>query len=290
MINMKNLIITLLCLLSLPVSAQDEIVVNLQERPSSKGLQPAFEVEVPQAQANDAIQILENTLSPRGFLGIFKKRTRLVQEKDEWIMRDIEIKSITSEPLTVYAQVTSFPERIFIRLFFEGRQGFVGSAESAVNTDRANQYVRDYGVSVYRNAVEKELKQEEYILLQLQNDLNKMGRKKSTSDKRISNLRSNIEELERENSDLKMRSQRKETVILNGAGAEAMKKQHDEDVRQLQKQIQSNERKIRKYDRKISGYEKKGNRNLRDQADILNQIDQQKLVIGEVENRLRNIR
>jgi len=287
---MKSLIIILLCTVGLHVFAQDEIVVKMQERPSSKGLQPAFEVEVPQAQADDAIQILENTLSPKRFLGIFKKRQRLVQEKDEWIMRNVEIKNIASEPLSVYAQVTSFPERIFVRLFFEGDQGFVGSSESTINPDRTSQYVRDYGVSVYRDAVEQELKREEGILSQMQNDLKKMGRKQSNTDKRISNMRSSIVELERENADLKMRSQRKETVILEGAGAHAMKKQHEKDASQLQKQIRSNERKIRKNSRRISKSERLGNRNLREQADILNQIDQQKLVIREIESRLRNIR
>lgn len=288
--NMKNLIIALLCAVSLQVSSQDEIVVKIQERPSSKGLQPAFEIEIPQAQADDAIRILESTLSPRKFLGIFKKRQRLVQEKDEWIMQDVEIKNIASEPLSVYAQVTSFPERIFVRLFFEGDQGFVGSAESTVNTERVSQYVRDYGVNVYRNTVEQELKQEEGVLAQLQNDLKKMGRKQSNTDKRISSMRASNVDMERENADLRMRSQRKETVILEGAGAQAMKKQHDQEASQIQKQIRSNERKIRKNSRRISSFERKGNRNLRDQADILNQIDQQKLVIREVESRLRNIR
>lgn len=287
---MKSLIITLLCAVSFHVLAQDEIVVKIQERPSSRGLQPAFEVEIPQAQAGDAIQILENTLSPKGFLGIFKKRQRFVQEKDEWIMRDVQIKDVASEPLSVYAQVTSFPERIFVRIFFEGNQGFAGSAESNVNPDRTAQYVRDYGVNVYRDAVEQELKREEGVLSSMQRDLKKMGRKQSNTDKRISNMRSDIVELERENADLKMRSQRKETVILEGAGAQAMKKQHDQDARQLQKQIRSNERKIRKNSRRISKSERLGNRNLREQADILNQIDQQKLVIREIESRLRNIR
>lgn len=272
------------------VLAQEEIVVKMQERPSSRGLQTAFEVEVPQAQADDAIRILENTLAPGGFTGLFKKRPKLVRENDEWIMRDVELKSIASEPLTVYAQVTSFPERIFVRLFFEGDQGFAGSSESTINTGRASQYVRDYGVKVYRDAVEQELKREKGVLSRFQKDLKKMGRQQSNTDRRISNMKSVIADLERENAELNMRSQRKESVILEGAGAQAMKKQHDEDAAQLQKQIRSNEKKIRSNSRKISRSERKGTRNLRDQADILNQIDQQKLVIREVESRLRNIR
>jgi hypothetical protein len=285
---MNKLIFVLLMLAGLTSMAQEEIIVNMQERPSSQGLQPAFEVEIPQATSPDALRILERTLSPRR---LFSKNQKFVQESDEWIMRGVDVKKISSSPLTVIAQVSSFPERIFVRIFLSDDLGFVGSSESmSAKADDASRFVRDYALEVYRDAVEKELRSEQNILRSLEQDLRKMGRRQSSNDRKINNLKSDNLEMRNEIRNYEMRMQRKDSFNATGESAQIVLEQHETDTKQLQKDIRSNQRKINRNERRISKFERQANRSVRDQRDILDQIDRQKIVVNEVETKLRNIR
>ena len=289
---MKKLI-TIFFLLAgaLAISAQEEITVNLQERPSSQGLQPAFEVEIPQAKENDAINILQKTLAPSGILNIFSKKPRLVQVKDEWIMNDVELNKISNKPLNVYAQVSSFPERIYVKIFFQEDQTFIGSSEPmSAKTEDARRFVRDYAVEVYRNAVESELRYEQGILRSLEQDLSKMGRKNSSNDRKISNMKSDNADMKNEIREYEMRMERKQTFNAQGEGATIILDQNEVDAKQLQKDIRSNQSKINRNERRISKFERQGNRNLREQGDLMNQIDLQKIKVNEVETKLSKIK
>jgi hypothetical protein len=289
---MKQLIIIFLLLAgALAISAQEEIKVTLQERPSSQGLQPAFEVEIPQAKDNDAINILQKTLAPRGVFSIFRKNPKLEQVKDEWIMNDVELNKISNKPLNVYAQVSSFPERIFVKIFFQEDQTFIGSSEKvSAKTEDARRFVRDYAVEVYRNAVETELRYEQDILRSLEQDLIKMGRKNSSNDRKISNMKSDNSDMRNEIREYEMRMERKQTFNAQGEGATIILDQNEVDAKQLQKDIRSNQKKINRNERRISKFERQGNRNLRDQGDLMNQIDLQKIVVIEVETKLSKIK
>lgn len=275
-------------LAGLTSKAQEEIIVNLQERPSSQGTHPAFEVEIPQATSADAIRILERILAPRR---LFSKNQKFVQESDEWVMRNADVKRISSSPLTAIAQVSSFPERIFVRIFFSDEQGFIGSSESmAAKTEDASRFVRDYALDVYRDAVEKELRNEQNILRSLEQDLRKMGRQQGSNERKINNLKSDNLEMRNEIRDYEMRIKRKDSFNATGESAQIVLEQHEEDTKQLQKDIRSNQRKLNRNERRVSKFERQANRSVRDQRDILDQIDRQKIVVNQVETKLRNIR
>jgi hypothetical protein len=270
---------------------QEQLTVSIQERPSSQGIRPAFEVEVPQATANEAISILEKTLAPGGLFGIFSRKPRLVQEKDEWIMRDVEVKKISTQPLNVYAQVSAFPERIFIKIFFQEGGVFIGSPESGSATvEDATRFVREYAVEVYRDAVKKELNGEENNLRALERDLRKMGRQQNSNDRKISNMRSDNQEMRSEIRDNEMRLQRKELFDASGSQAQGMLEQHEADAKKLRKDIRSNQKKINRNERRINKFERQGNRNLREQGEMLNTIDRQKIVVNEIKTKLQNIK
>lgn len=285
---MKILIFWMFLFLGTTAIAQEEIVVIIQERPTSQGIQPAFEVEIPQASANDAIRLLDRTMAPRG---LFRKRPKLVQEKDEWIMRDVTIKQVSSESLNVYTQVSSFPDRIFAKIFFQQGGTFIGSGETMTATkEDATRFVRDYAVQVYRDAVEKELHAEENNLRALERDLNKMGRQQKGNERKISNMRSDNRDMQNEIRDSEMRLQRKNTFQATGEGAQIMLEQHQADAKKLSRDIRTNQRKISRNERRINKMDRQGNRNVREQGTVLNNIDRQKIVVSEVKTKLQNIK
>ena len=268
--------------------AQETFIVNIQERPSSQGLQPAFEVEIPQATSPDAVRILERMLAPRR---LFSKNQKFVQEGDEWIMRNADLKKISSSPLTVIAQVSAFPEKIFARIFFSDDQGFLGSSESmSAKTEDAKRFVRDYALDVYRDAVEKELRNEQNILASLEQYLRKMGRQQGSKERKINYLKSDNLEMRNEIRNYEMRLQRKDSFSATGESARIVLDQHEQDSKQLQKDISTNLRKINRNERRIFKFERQASSSVREQRDILDQIDRQKIVVNQVETKLRNIR
>lgn len=285
---MKILLVILCLLTGLSADAQEEIKVTVQERPSSQGIQPAFETEIPQATSADAIRILELTLSPSR---IFSKRQKFVQDGDEWIMRDVDIKKISSGPITVFAQVSSFPERIFMKIFLKDSDGFIGvSPETGAKTEDASKLIRDFAVEVYRDAVGKELRNEQVILKSREQDLKKMRRKSSQNERRINGLKSDNIEMRNENREYQMQLGRKENFSTQGENVQIILYQHEIDAKKLEKEIRSNQRNINRNERKISKFERQSTHNLREQGDILNQIDKQKIVVNDIESKLRNIR
>jgi hypothetical protein len=285
---MYKIIFVLLMLAGVKSIAQETFIVNIQERPSSQGLQPAFEVEIPQATSPDAVRILERMLAPRR---LFSKNQKFVQEGDEWIMRNADLKKISSSPLTVIAQVSSFPEKIFARIFFSDDQGFLGSSESmSAKTEDAKRFVRDYALDVYRDAVEKELRNEQNILASLEQDLRKMGRQQGSKERKINYLKSDNLEMRNEIRNYEMRLQRKDSFSATGESARIVLDQHEQDSKQLQKDISTNLRKINRNERRIFKFERQASSSVREQRDILDQIDRQKIVVNQVETKLRNIR
>src|SRR5680860_1215631 len=107
-----KLFITLVLLFELTsVMGQMPIEVKIEERPSSIGLHSAFEVVVPQATPSEAIDLMKKTITPRS---LFKKSPKMEKVKDEWIVRGVIISDITNMPLDVIAQVSSFPDNLYV--------------------------------------------------------------------------------------------------------------------------------------------------------------------------------
>ena len=67
---MRTFITFILFVGSYGLMAQTPIEVKAVTRPSSLGVQPAFEVVVPQATPNDAIDLWKKTITPKS---LFKK-------------------------------------------------------------------------------------------------------------------------------------------------------------------------------------------------------------------------
>ena len=262
------------------ITAQEPIEVALESRPSSQGIQPAFEVVVPQATTNDAVKLWENTIISRS---LFTRSPKMKKEKDEWVVRDIVIDDITSEPLDVYAQVSSFTDNIYVRLFFRDKDGFIGSSGSSQQVvGAAKQFVRNYGVDLYRLAVENELKEEEKQLQSLESNLNKMQRKNRSFNKKVNKA-------ERAEGNLSNDLKDNQDILKGRRGAD-VEITSEEAREELEKEIKSNQKEIRKAKREQSKFDRKISRNEKEQAELEDEISEQRSRIATVKARLNNIR
>jgi hypothetical protein len=281
---MRTLFTFLFLLGILGLKAQVTIEVKVESRPSSLGVQPAFEVMVPLATANDAIDMWKKTILPGG---LFKKQPKMDKVKDEWIVNNVLISEITTMPLNVFTQVNSFTGNIFVRIFFQTEGGFLGSPGSSSETvAAASKFVRNFAVELYREAVAKEVKQEEKKLTDLENDLSRLQRQNKNVNNKITEAQKDEKDLKNEvlqNEELLRNQQNVIQVDSVNPGTKTVQEQLEKQVKETEKDLEKTQKSQYKYDKKLS-------KNDRDQKDKIFEIDRQKGRVDEVRRKLDNIR
>jgi hypothetical protein len=257
---------------------QEPIEVKIQDRPSSVGVHPAFETVVPQATRFEAIDVLKTDFLPRG---LFKKNAKVKKVKDEWLVDNVVLEDITSNPLDLITQVSSFPGHIYVRFFFRGADGFLGEEGiSPQTTEAASQFVRNYGVKLYRQAVESELAEEEKQLSKLKNSLDRLGRKNNTFDDRIGDALQTQQDVDYEADSRKM--ELKEAERSSYVGSEQLEEMED--------QLKSTEKELTKAKREEARMKRKIGKNEKEQRDLVLEIEKQEEKVQRVKEKLDNIR
>lgn len=257
---------------------QEPIEVKIQDRPSSVGVHPAFEVIVPQATRFEAIDVLKSDFLPRG---LFKKNAKVKKVKDEWLVDDVLLEDITSNPLDVITQVSSFPGHIYVRFFFRGIDGFLGEPNiSPQATDAALQFVRDYGVKLYRQAVESELAEEEGQLRKLTKSLDRLSRKNNNFDDRVGDALQTQQDMDYEAVSRKM--ELKEAERSSYVGSEQLDDMED--------QLKSTEKELKKAKKEEARMKRKIRKNEKEQRDLVLEIEKQEEKIEQIKQKLDNIR
>ena len=277
---MKILITFLFSFAILQAIAQQQIEVNVEQRPTSFGIQPGFEMMVPQATSNEAIDLWKKTIIPKKFL---KKTPKMKKIKDEWWVNNIIISEITSMPLNVITQVSSYPGHLYIRVFFQTEGGFLGSPGSSENTTQAAiHYIRAYGVQLYRLAVNKELAEEERKLTALENNLKRLKRKHKSYGDAISDVKQDQASL---NIDAKYQND-----LLNNDGKNELGVIGNTSKEDLSNQLKSTQKELKKTEKAEKRLNKKVDKNIKDQKEIVVEIEKQKAKVEEVKNKLDNIK
>jgi hypothetical protein len=272
-------LLTFLFILSLTEAfAQQPLEVKVEPRPSSHGVRPAFEVAVPQATADDAVKLWEKTLTGGGIL---KKSPKMENVKDEWIIRDIVIGDISPEPLNSFTQVSSFPGHIYVRIFLQKENEFLGSEGSSPQiTDAASRFISNYAVELYKQAVEKELKEEEKKLTSLENDYDKMTRQNKSFNKKI-------DKAEKEESSLRSDLKDEKKLLKDTKKSDSPGDLNEEE---LEKSIKDVNKDIKKAEKAQSKFEKKIDKNEEEQEELEEEIEIQRVKVNEVKEKLKNIR
>lgn len=274
---MKKYYTLVFLLITTILSAQDSIVVTVENRPSSLGIQPAFEVRVPQATQNEAIDLWKKTVVQPA---LFKKTSKMKKVKDEWLVNNVVINEISMFPMDVITQVSSFPGHIYVRVFLQTENGFLG-ADSTQQTDAATRFVRDYGVELYRLAVEKELRAEERLFKSLERDLNQLIRKNKSFGRKQ-------EDVEREKETLQEEA-RYQKEILNNERV-ILSENPDAERQTAREELKDTEKEIKKARRAASRFDRKTRKNVQSQKNKVREIEKQRIKVEEVRYKLDNIR
>lgn len=274
---MKTIVTFILCFATIVTLAQEPIVVNIEQRPSSQGVQPAFEVAVPQATQREAIDLWKKTVTPSN---LFKKTPKMDKEKDEWLVNDVLINDITTRPLNVITQVSDFKDHIYVRIFLYDQEGFLGADPSA-ETSSAKSYIRNYAVELYKQAVEKELKEEGQTLKALESDLKNLVSKNKSYDNKQADAEQEMAELEKEAKSQQETLDNKGLVLTTDPeGAQEA----------AEKELKSTQKDLKKADKAAARFKQKARQNERDQKEKEREIERQKKKVEQVRTKLGNIR
>ncbi len=274
---MKNYLVLFLCFVAASVAGQELIEVKVEDRPSSLGVQTAFEVVVPQATPDEAIDLLKSTITPKK---LFKKTAKFEKVKDEWQVSNIIIDDITSLPLNVITQVSTYPGHIYVRIFLQSEGGFLGSSGSSrQTTESAIKFIHNYAVDLYRLAVEKELKSAEKELKSLEKEQDRLISKNKKYN-------SKIDEAQQEKIELKGSANYQQRVLKDSDNL----RMNEESADQLKKELKATEKELKKAKRAEAKFERKSKRNLKDQRDKTREIEIQKIKVEEIKLKLQNIR
>lgn len=275
---MKLLVLLFALFASSSLWGQDTLQVKIEQRPTSTGIQSAFEIMIPQATQDEAIAFWKETVAPRK---LFKSSPKMEKIQDEWWIRNIVINDITSVPLNSITQISSFPGHIYIRIFLQRDDSFIGSPDSPEQTTKAaSDFIRNYGVDLYRLAVEKELTEEKKELRKLENELNKLSRRNKNFDGKIDDSRQDQKDFDNtadiHRTDLR---QAKRTDEISS-----------EEREEIEKELKSAEKKLKKAQRAENRIERKMNKNEKEQRDIIRSIEKQEETVERVKEKLKNIR
>jgi hypothetical protein len=275
---MKNYFILFILLLATTAPAQEPIEVKVKNQHTSMGMQPAFEVVVPQSTAKDAIDLFKKKISPDG---LFKKSVKVEKIKDEYHIKDVVIGNISSQLLNIIVQVSEYPGNINLRFFLQSGNGFVGADSlSQRATDAALNYFSSFAVDLYKQAVEKELKEEGNVLKSLEKDLIKLEKSNKKYDSKISDAKQESKELQ---ESTKSQQELLKKSIEMGTTSEASDAE-------MKKQLKSDKKDLKKAQKYQKRYEKKTDKNIDNQTRKAEEIKAQQEKIKVIKIKLENIK
>ena len=176
---MQKLIIVVFFLISTQVFSQQKLSVNIVERPSSLGIEPAFETSIPKADMDKAEDLFNNFISQKQFLGLIRKKTANQKKGHEWITKEFTLKAVSENPMVVLFQISNFTNQTYIRFFFQKKNGFLGAEDIGSEKEIANakKFVSDYAAELYRETVKDEIQVEKRKLSKLKRKHDKLEKK-----------------------------------------------------------------------------------------------------------------
>ena len=280
-------IILTLLLASLSASSQVTIEVKNTEAIMSKGTQPCYVVQIPQAdlktvQQNWIKKLQEGTKSKVKEIG------------QELLLAGAVKAEFTSDTVNIYSLLILKDSAIILNAFIEIDSTFFSPKED--KTDLASDkidnsirnYIRTFAVEQYKIAVEDELEGEEKILNTLEDDLEKLEKEEENLTKEISSLENDIEEKEREIKEIDIKSDQKQQEILGHSASmltitgEAEKKAAKEKEKELEKEKKGLEKDRSKAKDDISSYKANIEKN---QKEIEESQENQELKKDEILNQ-----
>lgn len=297
-------IIPLLLLIAIPflTIAQKKITIAEKNLVMSKGDQPGFILEIPQADFDEAKNewsklIRQNTKS--------KVETR----DNEISVAGTQIPEIYGHPFNIYSILLKTDSAVKVAAFFEIDSSFFAYNDNNKNLDKENTYfgiksfLKNFGLDQYKYAVNIELQDAEKKLKDLNKEFKDLAKENEKFHKEIKVNEQNIKNTEdaiatnqNENARITAEINQKNETIRTLSNEPDLKDQAKDQLKDLQKEKRNVENSLEKDQKKIVGYQsniKELNleieKNEKKQENKKAEIDQQEIVVKRVVTKLSEI-
>ncbi len=284
------------------VSAQNPIVISEKDVTMSKGDQPAFIVEIPQANAKDVKKSWTTLLQQN-------TKSKVTESNSEIIIHGAEINSISDNLIDIYSTVFQIDSTVKLVSLFEIDGSFFSfkGDKNDMNIEKTYQSIRhflqDFATKEYKNAVKEELKGENRELKDLNSNLKKLVKQTESYQKDIKKNEGDSLNTEIQIKSLEIDRVRKQKEI--DSKKESMASLGDDKERLIvaKKYLKNLERQRKKIEKEINGYredivefqmnnielKRKIEENNKRKIELLNIIDKQSETVKKVSDKYSSL-
>lgn len=261
----------------------------------SKGDKPGIMLDIPEVTVDDIQRDLEKSIKS-------KTKSKFVKVGNETSIQETIIKEISENPLNVFVLTTPLDSGARIITFMAEGDAFIDEA-SGPKYDKMKTFVRDFGISAYREAVANQIRSEEKVLKDLEDDLDKL---KKENEKLHTDIKDNETTILNSEVDIKANARQQEAKdeeiiqqkkLVSSIKDKDLRKEENKKVNSLEKEkddlrdaLGSLNRKIIKSRANIEELEDKVKVNLQEQDLMKKKVVDQRALLKGLEAKLDRIK
>lgn len=167
-------------------SAQLEFTIREETRPMTRGSFNALTIELP------GTDIKEIQKSWRKFSGDYKAKTSFDKKSGELFTDNATIKEMSENTVDIHAKVEQTTTGTQLSVWFNLGGAYLSSAQFSDKYPAGEKMLKDFARSISGDLLEAEIKAQEKLLGNLEDDLKKLEKEKSSLEKEIKNQEENI--------------------------------------------------------------------------------------------------
>lgn len=289
------------------LKAQEKVEVKDVNQLTSRGSQPGYSVFIKDATLELVTKKWGQFMKNEKAGDIFKSKDDKVKyevKAGEYCAEKAILREISNKYISTIATITNASGGVQLTAFFELDSTFISKQTLGTTYTDTRNYVRNFAVVCYKEAVNNELVREDKKLKELNDKLMSLKEKKSLLEKNIvhsetdiseleSQLRTNNADQERSGQNLKMLNDSLSRMQVNTPNYTVYSNRLKEENK-LQKRLLNENASCRKKieNNKISILEDKESikRNVVDQEYQVKQIESQQALVNTVKIKLANIK
>jgi len=295
----NNLFIALIFILPYISNAQSSVKVKEVTLAMSKGTNNGFEVEIPQSNVKEVERDWKRRLTAGS-------KAKLTENNGEIAMHGWEDKEISQQTFNLYSIISSTETGVKLTVWFTYNDTtFFNTRSGKAEATAASRFVHDFGAAEYFLAIKNAHQKAREKLDKLKDDLEKNIRAEEKSNQRINENKRAIsraqEDLTINDNDQKeataaittqqaeVTKARAENAAVYNAANKSLEEQQDE-KKKLQARADDLHRKMDSWNKEIAAEEKNMATAKQAEAQTSDAISKQKLLIKDLEARLKTIR
>lgn len=181
------------------LTAQEKTEVKDVNQVTSRGNQPGYTVYIKDATLDNIIKKWGQYMKNEKASDIFKKQEYKVKyevRNGEYLAQRAILPEISNKYMSTIAIINNAVGGVQLTAFFELDSVFISKQTLGTTYTDTRNYVRNFAVACYKDAVTEELAREEKKLTEMNNKLTSLKDKKVSLEKNIVRCESNISELE----------------------------------------------------------------------------------------------